>query len=83
MPKGRKKIFDCMLTNNADQSVHEQKKIMDRMENHGTKLRECKALRAGLESCPPTLNEGEGAETVRHRILEIRFRKTVQFLPYI
>ncbi len=72
-----------MLTNNADQSVHEQKKIMDRMGNHGTKLRECKALRAGLESCPPTLNEGEGAETVRHRILEIRFRKTVQFLPYI
>lgn len=39
------------------------------MRNHETKLRECKALRAGLESGSPTLNEGEGAETVRHRVL--------------
>lgn len=34
-----------------------------------TKLRECKALRTGVESCPPTWNGDEGAETVRHNIL--------------
>lgn len=41
----------------------------DNTEPSETKLRECKALRAGVGSCPPTLNGDEGAETVRLRIL--------------
>lgn len=44
------------------------KKLLDKNEESESKLSECKALGAGLESCSPTSNEGEGSETVRHSV---------------